>query len=96
MKNAIFLPCSPRCHRITGVSQIPVHNALPEPPPVTFCAVCPDAAGGERYPSDFRMFKRPDFAQPTDGYLLAVQMPEGFELYVSDSDTLVIVVTCVV
>jgi hypothetical protein len=53
------------------------------------------ASGGRIYPllghpTEFRIFKNSDFENPAGSDLLAVQMPEGCDLYISDSDTLVI------
>jgi hypothetical protein len=53
------------------------------------------ASGGRIYPllgqpTEFRIFRNSDFEKPADGDLMAVQMPEGCYLYISDSDTLVI------
>jgi hypothetical protein len=53
------------------------------------------ASGGRIYPllgqpTGFRIFRNADFERPADSDLMAAQMPESFEPYISDSDTLVI------
>jgi hypothetical protein len=52
-------------------------------------------SGGRIYPllgepTGFRIFRNPDFEKPASSDLIAVQMPEGLEPYISNSDTLVI------
>jgi hypothetical protein len=53
------------------------------------------ASGGRIYPllgqaTEFRIFRKTDFERLADSDLMAAQMPEGFEPYISESDTLVI------
>jgi hypothetical protein len=53
------------------------------------------ASGGRIYPllgepTEFLIFRNTDFERPAHSELMAAQMPEGFEPYISDTDTLVI------